>query len=123
MYRYAPLVLILALAGCPGSGGNDPAPSAQREVEEGGTVENADRDRAESYLQSLTKASSVEEERQVVQEFATWLNEHSYKLEVEEKDGAHVLACPYFPPVTPWAEHTFLDAEHLKLLPQLDSSK
>ena len=58
------------------------------EVEEGGVVENADRDTAEAYLVALGKV------------------------------GKHVLSCPYFPPVTPWTEHSFLDVKNLELLPQ-----
>ena len=88
------------------------------EVEDGGVVENADRDKAEAYFVALGKVQSVEEEEKLLTEFAEWLNKKEYKIRVEVKNGKHVLSCPYFPPVTPWTDHTFLDVKNLELLPQ-----
>ena len=51
--------------------------------------------------------------------FAEWLKKKEYKIRVEVKKGEHVLSCPYFPPVTPWTEHSFLDVKNLELLPRL----
>ena len=85
---------------------------------EGGTVENVDRDKCEEYFLALDKVQSVEEEEKLLTEFAKWLNKNGYKIRVEVKNGQHVLSCPYFPPVTPWTEHSFLDVKNLELLPQ-----
>jgi hypothetical protein len=88
------------------------------DVEDGGQVENADRDKAQEYFSALAKVQSVEEEEKLLTEFAEWLNKKEYKIRVEVKNGKHVLSCPYFPPVTPWTEHSFLDVKNLELLPQ-----
>ena len=90
------------------------------EVEDGGRVENADRDTAEAYFNALGKVQSAEEEEKLVTEFAEWLTKREYKVRVEVKNGKHVLSCPYFPPMTPWTEHSFLDVKNLELLPHLD---
>ena len=90
------------------------------EVADGGTVENADRDTAQGFLAGLAKVQSVEEEEKLLMEFAEWLKKKEYKIRVEVKNGKHVLSCPYFPPVTPWTDHTFLDVKNLDLLPRLD---
>ena len=88
------------------------------EVEDGGVVENADRDKAEAYLVALGKVRSVVEEKKLLTEFGEWLSTNDYKINVVEKNGKHELSCPYFPPVTPWTAHTFLDIKNLELLPQ-----
>ena len=33
---------------------------------------------------------------------------------------SHFLSYPFFPPVTPWKEHSFFDVKNLHLLPCLD---
>ena len=91
------------------------------EVVDGGTVENLDRDKAQEYFGRLAKVQSVEEEEKLLTEFAEWLQKKEYKIRVEVKNGKHVLSCPYFPPVTPWTEHSFLDVENLELIPRLDN--
>ncbi|NNC88434.1 MAG: hypothetical protein HKN82_08255 [Akkermansiaceae bacterium] len=88
------------------------------DVEDGGVVENADRDKAEAYLAALGKVRSVDEEEALLTEFGEWLVANGYKISVVEKNGKHRLACPYFPPVTPWVEHAFLDIRNLGLLPR-----
>ena len=88
------------------------------EVVEGGTVANVDRDRAQEYLNAFAKVRSVQEERKLVTDFADWLNKNGYKIEIEETNGKHVLSCPYFPPITPWTSHSFLDVKNLDLLPR-----
>ena len=90
------------------------------EVEDGGVVENANRDKAEAYFVALGKVQSVEEEEKLLTEFGEWLEENGYKISVVEKNGKHELSCPYFPPVTPWTEHSFLDIKNLELLPRLE---
>jgi hypothetical protein len=91
------------------------------EVEDGGQVKNADRDTAQEYFGRLAKVQSVEEEKKLLTEFAQWLKKRECKIRVEVENGKHVLSCPYFPPVTPWTEHSFLDVENLELLPRLDN--
>ncbi len=85
---------------------------------DGGTVKNANRDKANEFFQLLGEVQTVDEEEGLATEFAAWLNENGYKVVVEEDNGKHILSCPYFPPVTPWTSHTFLAAENLELLPQ-----
>ena len=80
------------------------------EVEDGGVVKNADRDTAQDYLGRLAKVQSGEEEKKLLTEFAQWLKTKEYKVRVEVKNGKHVLSCPYFPPVTPWTDHTFVES-------------
>lgn len=88
------------------------------ELEDGGQVENADRNKAEAYFVALCKVRSVEEEKTLLTEFGEWLSTNDYKINVVEKNGKHELSCPYFPPVTPWTNHTFHDIKNLELLPQ-----
>ena len=90
------------------------------EIEDGGTVENADRDKAEAYFVALGKVQTAEEEEKLLTEFGEWLKKTGYKIRVEEKNGKHNLSCPYFPPVTPWTEHSFRDIKNLELLPRLE---
>ena len=94
---------------------------SSREGVDGGTVESADRDKAQEYFGALAKVQSVEEEEQVLTEFAAWLRKKEYRVRVEVKNGKHILSCPHFPPVTPWTEHSFLDVKNLELLPRLDN--
>jgi hypothetical protein len=88
---------------------------------DGGTIENPDRDRAQEYFGAFAKVQSIEEEEKLLTEFAEWLKKKEYKVGVEVKNGKHILSCPYFPPVTPWTEHSFLDVKNLELLPRLDN--
>ena len=87
-------------------------------VEDGGHVENADRDTVEAYFVALGKVESVQEEEELLAEFGAWLKEQGYTISVVEENGKHSLSCPYFPPVTPWTEHSFLDIKNLELLPR-----
>ena len=43
------------------------------EIEEGGTVENADRDKTEAYFVALGKVQSAKEEEKLLMEFGEWL--------------------------------------------------
>jgi hypothetical protein len=96
--------------------GVETAPDA--DVEDGGAVENADRDKAEAYFVALGKVQTLEEEEKLLTEFGEWLKKNGYRISAVEKEGKHELSCPFFPPVTPWAEHSFLDVKNLELLPQ-----
>ncbi len=119
MNRIAILFCLVFCVGCsrePDSNAVDRGTDA--DVEDGGLVENADRDKAEAYFVALGKVQSVEEEEKLLTEFGEWLEENGYKISVVEKNGKHELSCPYFPPVTPWADHSFFDVKNLELLPQ-----
>ena len=70
-------------------------------------MENEHRARAEAYLAALGEVGSAEEEKALLTEFGEWLRANRYRIRVEAKADSHVLSCPYFPPVTPWAEHAF----------------
>ena len=91
------------------------------DAEDGGRVENADRDKVEAYFIAFGKVRSVEEEEKLLTEFGEWLSKKGYRISVVEKNGKHELSCPYFPPVTPWTGHTFFDIKNLELLPRPDS--
>lgn len=91
---------------------------SNREVKDGGVVENGNRDKAEAYLVALGKVGSAEEEKKLLTEFGEWLSANDYKINVEVKNRKHVLSCPYFPPITPWTDHTFYDIKNLELLPR-----
>ena len=94
----------------------------QRAVTDGGTVKNANREKAEQYFAAFAEVKSAEEEKKLLTEFGQWLGAKGYRIRVEVKDGKHDLSCPYFPPVTPWTRHSFFEVENLELLPQLDDS-
>ena len=122
MNRISICLLLIVFAGC----SLEPTPKAmdpgsEAEVEDGGVVENADREKAQAFFIALGKVKSVEEEKKLLTEFGEWLEEKEYKIEVEVKDGKHNLLCPYFPPVTPWTSHSFLDIKNLELLPRLEN--
>ncbi|MFK7850596.1 MAG: ankyrin repeat domain-containing protein [Akkermansiaceae bacterium] len=89
------------------------------ETEEGGVVENPDRDKAEAYFTALGNVQSAQEEEKLLTEFGEWLKKNDYKVSVEERDGKYRLTCSSFPPVTPWIEHTFFDQKNLERLPRL----
>ncbi len=123
MNRIALCLCLIVCVGC----SREPAPKAvdqksNAEVEDGGTVENTNREKAEAYFVALAKVQSVEEEKKLLSEFGSWLKQNEYKVRIEAKDGKHHLSCPYFPPVTPWTSHTFRDIKNLDLLPRLDNS-
>jgi len=120
MCRVAIAILAVLLVGC--SGVTEPHTAindSHTESEDGGIAKNADRDKAESFFIALTNVQSAEEERQVLTEFGQWLTESGYKIRVDEDKGKHNLSCPYFPPVTPWTEHSFYNVQNLDLLPVL----
>ena len=122
MNRLAICLCLIVCVGC----SREPIPKSgdrrsDAEVEDGGVVENADREKAQAFFVALGKVKSVEEEKKLLTEFGEWLEEKEYKIEVEVKDGKHTLLCPYFPPVTPWTSHSFLDIKNLELLPRLDN--
>ncbi len=96
---------------------------ANREDVDGRAILSADREKAQEYLTALAKVASVAEETKLVAEFGEWLKKKDYKIRAEVKDGQHVLSCPYFPPVTPWTEHSFLSVKNLELLPTLDNGR
>ena len=122
MCRVVIVLCLISCVGCSRAPDTDAVVSESNpEVEDGGVVENADRDKAEAYLVALGKVRSVEEEKKPLTEFGEWLSTNDYKINVVEKNGKHELSCPYFPPVTPWTEHSFLDVENLELLPRLDN--
>ena len=121
MSRIAIVVCLFFCVGC--SADSDPnavGRGTETDVEDGGIVENADRDKAEAYFVALGKVQSAGEEEKLLMEFGEWLRKSGYKIRVEVRKGKHVLSCPYFPPVTPWTDHSFLDAKNLELLPRLD---
>lgn len=91
------------------------------EVEDGGNVANADREKADGFFVALGNVQSVAEEEKLLTEFGEWLKSKEFKIRVEVKHGKHILSCPYFPPVTPWTSHSFHDIKNLELLPRLDS--
>lgn len=100
--------------------GDQPSTASEDEIEEGTTVNDEYRQVVYDYYASLKKAQTIQQEREVITDFAAWLNEHDYKLQVEpQPDGSHRLACPYMPTVTPWTDYTFKDESHLDLLPKL----
>ena len=89
------------------------------EVEDGGAVNNTDRDKATAFFEALSDVQSVEEERKLLTEFGEWLDAKKYGGKVETINGMHRISCPFFPPDTPWANHAFLDIKNLDLLPSL----
>ena len=119
MHRFVMVLCVLFSIGCSPAAESEVANGeSDREVVEGGTVENVDRDKAQDYLTALGKVQSVEEEEKLLTDFAEWLKMNGYKIKVEEAEGKHLLSCPYFPPITPWTSHSFLDVKNLELLPQ-----
>jgi hypothetical protein len=90
------------------------------EEEDGGVVQNSDRDKADKFLAELPNVKSIDEEKKLLTEFGDWLRENEYKIEVTMIDGKYDLSCPYFPPETPWVRHSFLDKGNLALLPRVD---
>jgi len=122
MSRIAIVLCLIFWGGCSRAPDTDAEVGGSNdEFIEGGTVENVDRDKAEEYFSALTKVQSVDEEEELLNEFAQWLKKNGYKIRVESANGKHRLSCPYFPPVTPWTDHSFLDVKNLELLPRLDN--
>lgn len=122
MRRIAIVFYLVLCAGCSDESDSNAVNrgTGSEVVEDGGIVENADREKTETYFLALGRVQSAEEEEKVLLEFGEWLRKCGYLITVEVKDGKHVLSCPYFPPVTPWTEHLFLDAKNLQLLPRLE---
>ena len=121
MCRTIIYVFLCASVGC----STKPVPNAldrgsDTVVEDGGIAENADRDKTEAFFVAFRKVRSVDEEEKLLTKFGEWLDGRDYKIRVEVKNGKHVLSCPYFPPLTPWTSHSFLDIRNLELLPRLD---
>ncbi len=120
MSRFAIVLCVFSYVGCSRARDTDAVVGeSNAEVVDGGTVENVHRDKVNEYFDALTKIQSVDDEEKLLQEFGEWLTEKGYKIRVEVKNGKHDLSCPYFPPVTPWTSHSFLDVKNLDLLPQL----
>ena len=124
MSRIAIVFCLICCVGC----SREPDPNAvgrgtDTDVEDGGVVENADRDKAEAYFVAIGEVRSVEEEEELFTEFGEWLKEKGYKIRVEVKNGKHDLSCPYFPPVTPWTSHEILDVKNLELLPRVENGE
>lgn len=119
MYRILLLLCLLLCSGC-----SRDADSMNKSSEiDGGTVKNPDRDKAAEYLSAFENLQSAEDEKKLLSEFGEWLENKGYRIRVEVKHGKHNLACPYFPPVTPWTEHLFFDIRNLDLLPLLVEEK
>ena len=120
MRLFVMMILMVVSCGCSQSVENQSVnPTAANDVEDGGTVKNPDREKAQELLTAVSKTQSVDEEKQAISELATWLKDKGYKIQVEEAEGGkHTLSCNYFPPVTPWVSHTFHDLKNLELLPQ-----
>lgn len=119
------IALVFGLILCVGCSSESEPDAADRsrdtdEVEEGGGPANPDRDRAEAYFGALNKVTSAEEEKKLLSEFGEWLRARDYKISVRVEEERHFLSCPYFPPVTPWTFHSFLDPTNLELLPLLE---
>lgn len=122
MNRVAICLYLIVTAGCsPEPVPNTVNPPVIADGEDGGTVENADRDEAAAYFMAFGNVRSAEEEVQLLREFGAWLREKGYAIKVDLKNGKHDLSCPYFPPTTPWTSHSFFDVKNLKLLPLLEN--
>ena len=118
MSRIAIVMCLTLCVGCSRQVDQNAANRARpADVEDGGQGENADRDKAQEYFSALGKVQSVEEEEKLLTEFSEWLKGRNYKIRVEVRNGKHILSCPYFPPVTPWTDHSFHDIKNLELLP------
>jgi len=121
MWRVVTVLCLILCVGCSRVPDTDAVvEKPDGEVEDGGTVENVDRDKVNEYFGALAKVESVDEEKELLTEFGQWLKKNEYKIRVERADGEHRLSCPYMPPVTPWTEHSFLDIKNLELLPHLE---
>ena len=118
MSRIAIAFFLISCAGCSGQPDRNAVDrGTHANVEDGGTVKDPDRDKAEAYFVALGKVRSAAEEEKLLTEFGDWLSTNGYKISAEEKNGKYTLSCPYFPPVTPWTDHTFFDIKNLDLLP------
>ena len=85
--------------------------------EDGGVVPSEGREKVNAFFKNLKSTKTDAAEEKVLKDFADWLNATGYKIEVEVRGDVHRLACPYFPPVTPWMEYRFRSIENLKILP------
>lgn len=127
------LLICLAAAGCaaspPAAPGPTPGPAPGPTPDTGPT-----RERAQALLTGLAQADTPADEAAATAALLGWLDEHDLGLQVEtRRDGERIavepaqlasgalpatttLACPYFPPVTPWVERTWLDPANLRRL-------
>lgn len=113
------IACFVSCAGCKNEQHSDaPDITSGTGVEDGGTAASSDRATCSNYFDRFAELQSSEEEAELLTEFGNWLSKHEYLIHVEMKEGKHVLSCPYFPPVTPWTEHTFLDVANLERLPR-----
>ena len=107
----------------PGLLSNHRQNSHAEKIEDGGVVENPDREQVQKYFTKIRKINSADQEKKLFTEFAQWLNDNSYKIRIDLKNETHTLSCPYFPPETPWCRHTFFNTRNLDLLPQLKDKR
>ena len=123
-FKIATCLALVVLAGCFRNPESNPVAQGRPDnVEDGGSVENADRDRAQEYFSALGDVESAEEEAKLLNDFGEWLRQEGFAVRVEVKNGKHDLSCPYFPPVTPWTSHSFIDIKNLELLPRLEDAE
>lgn len=122
MPRNAICLFLMITLGCSREPVSSPVARGRvAETEDGGTVENADRTKADDYFSALGEVQTAEEEAKLLSEFGEWLRKKRYAIRANVKNGKHNLSCPYFPPVTPWTSHSFFDLKNLELLPRLES--
>ncbi len=125
MFRIAVFVGAICTICALGCEGNLPAVSEKKsDVTRTGAHskdKDADRAEAEAFLLDLKKVQTAQEEKYHLEKFGQWLRASGYKIRVEKDGSSYRLDCPYFPPVTPWADHEFLDAKNLELLPLLET--
>lgn len=127
MNRVFILILALLMTACQGS--ESGASSKTREgIEDGESSPRtqAQRELMRGQFKSLVDSKTIAEERQAVAELLKALKAGQYKLQLTRqskplsKDGlveaagkeselSLTIACPYFPPVTPWVTHKFHD--------------
>ena len=124
MIRIALLWSVIVFTGCSSEpDANVIGRGTAADLDDGGQIENADRDKTEAFFTAIKKVQSADEEKELFAEFGNWLKANGYKVRVELKNGMHQLSCPYFPPVTPWTSHKMLDITNLELLPQVENAE
>lgn len=106
---------IILLASCFISTPNCVEPIGKHE--DGGVVPSEGRERVNEFFGKLKKTKTIDEETKALKEFTEWLNANGYKIEIEAFGDSHRLACPYFPPVTPWMDYRFRSIENMKIIP------
>jgi hypothetical protein len=120
MKPIAMLLVVAVLSACSeSSDGGTRDKSDPHEIEDGTLVNSQHRQIVNDYFEALSQTTNAADEKKVISDFAAWLNEHGYKLQVEPRDDGSVrLLCPHMPPQTPWTAYEFRDARHLGLLPR-----